>query len=278
MAQLSETARWATAVSHDYRTRANITYLRASNVALKLDLYVPKDPEKPVPTLIYFHGGGWVTGKKEDAILGLLPYIEKGWGVVVVQYRLASVSHAPAAVEDCLCSLRWVIRNADKYNFDVNKIVVSGHSAGGHLALTTGMIPESEGLANQCSGEEELKVAAIINWFGVTNVEDLLSGENQLSVAVQWIGSRTNSLEVAQRVSPIHYVRKDLPPILTIHGDADDIVPYSQATELHQALEKMDVPNELITISDGGHGRFSKNELLEIYETIHDFLNTHLEE
>jgi acetyl esterase/lipase len=109
-------------------------------------------------------------------MLAFLPYLETGWSVVNVEYRLARVSLAPAAVEDCRCALRWVIRNAKQYNFDTNKIVVTGHSAGGHLALTTGILPASAGLDRQCPGNEELKVAAIVNWFGITDVVDLLDG------------------------------------------------------------------------------------------------------
>ena len=78
-------------------------------------------------------------------MLRLLPYLEMGWSVVNVSYRLGPVSLAPAAVEDCLCALRWVIRNAEQYNFDPARIVVMGSSAGGHLSLTTGMVPASAG-------------------------------------------------------------------------------------------------------------------------------------
>ncbi len=275
-AQLSETARWATTVQLNYRSHSNITYLKANNVLLKLDVYAQKKTDQPVPTLIYFHGGGWRSGTKEGTILNLLPYLEKGWGVVTVQYRLANISAAPAAVEDCLCALRWVIRNANRYNFDVDRIVVSGDSAGGHLALTTGMLPASAGLDRQCPGKEELKVAAIVNWYGITDVEDLLEGNNQRSYAVEWIGSRTDRLDIAQRVSPINYVREDLPAIITIHGDADSIVPYSHAVQLHQALEQVQVPNKLITVSGGGHGGFTEEEMFRIYNTIQNFFNTHL--
>ncbi len=276
LAQLSDTAKWSITVQSDYKSTSNITYLKANNVELKLDVYAPQNAEEPVPTVIFFHGGGWIRGGKDGTILHLLPYLEKGWGVVTVQYRLANISPAPAAVEDCLCALRWVIRNADKYGFDVNKIVVSGGSAGGHLALTTGMLPASAGLDRQCPGNEELKVAAIVNWFGITDVGDLLEGKNQKSYAVQWMGSRTDRMEIAQRVSPLNYVRSDLPPIITIHGDADSLVPYSHAVRLHQALEQAEVPNELITIPGRGHGDFTKNEMFRIYNAIQTFLNTHL--
>ncbi len=276
LAQLSDTARWTSTIQLDYRSQSNIIYLKANNVELKLDVYAPRNAKKPVPTIIYFHGGGWVSGVKEGSILSLLPYLEMGWGVVNVQYRLANISPAPAAVEDCLCALRWVIRNADQYNFDPNKLVVSGDSAGGHLALTTGMIPASVGLDRQCPGKEELKVAAIVNWYGVTDVEDLLEGENLKYYAVQWIASTTDRKEIAKRVSPLNYVRNENPPIITIHGDADKIVPYSHAVQLHEKLERAKVSNKLITVPGGGHGGFTKSQMLRIYREIREFLNIHL--
>ncbi|MBK6795885.1 MAG: alpha/beta hydrolase [Acidobacteria bacterium] len=269
-AQLSETAAWASTLR--YRIVPNVTYITANNFDAKLDIYTPQGVAAPVPTLIYIHGGGWVGGNKEGAILNILPYLEMGWAVVNVQYRLARISLAPAAVEDCRCALRWVIRNAKEYNFDVNKLVVTGHSAGGHLSLTTGMLPASAGLDRECYGTEDLKVAAIINWFGITDVNDLLEGPNLKSYAVQWLSSLPNREDVAKRVSPIHYVRAGLPPILTIHGDADPTVPYAHGVKLHEALTKAGVPNRLLTIPGGKHGGFTKEESLKIFAAIQEFL------
>ena len=116
-----------------------------------------------------------------------------------------------------------------------------------------------------------------MNWDGITDVGDLLEGENIQSYAVQWMGSMTDRMEIAERVSPLNYVRSDLPPIITIHGDADTVVPYSHAVELHQALERAKVPNELMTIPGGGHGDFTRNEMLDIYDTIRKFLNTYID-
>lgn len=271
---LSDTAAWAATLR--YRVAPNITYLVANNYEAKLDVYQPPNPGTPTPTVVFIHGGGWVGGTKESAVLNILPYLEMGWAVVNVEYRLAKVSLAPAAVEDCRCALRWVMRNAKEYNFDVNKLVVTGHSAGGHLALTTGMLPAAAGLERQCYGTEELKVAAIVNWYGITDVNDLLDDSpNVKSYAVQWLGSLPNRAEVAKRVSPLQYVRKDLPPILTIHGDADPTVPYSHATRLHDALNKAGVINQLLTISGGKHGGFTTDEYLKAYATIRAFLKKH---
>jgi len=274
-AQLSDTETWASHLSNTYRVVPNVTYHKANNRENKVDLYLPSGVDGPVPVLMYIHGGGWRGGSKESSVLRLLPWLEKGWAVVNVQYRLAEVSLAPAAVEDCLCALRWVIQNADTYNIDADRIVVTGNSAGGHLALTTGMIPASAGLDRECPGPEELSVAAIINWYGITNVGDLLDGENMKTYAVTWMGSMPNRLEIAARVSPLSYVRAGLPPILSIHGDADPTVPYQHGVRLHEELAKAGVANELHTVPGGRHGGFDREETVAIFDTIDRFLTKH---
>ena len=274
-AQLGETSSFLAHVSNQYRVIPNVTYHVASNQENKLDLYVPSGATGPTPVLMYIHGGGWVGGTKESSVLRILPYLEMGWAVANVEYRLGAVARAPAAVEDGLCALRWVIRNAGQYNLDTSRIVTTGNSAGGHLALTTGMIPASAGLDRECPGSEELSVAAIINWYGITDVGDLLDGPNTKSYAVEWMGSLENRFEIAERVSPMTYVRAGLPPTLTIHGDADPTVPYQHAVALHEKLDGVGIPNVLHTVPDGGHGGFNREQTLAIFETIQHFLSQH---
>jgi acetyl esterase/lipase len=259
-----------------YQITPNITYLTANNFEAKLDVYRRRNVSQPQPTLIYIHGGGWTGGTKEQSSLAFLPYLQMGWNVVNVEYRLARVSLAPAAVEDCLCALRWVHRNAKQYDFDTSRLVVSGGSAGSHLALTTGMLPASAGLDRQCPGTEELKVAAIVNWYGITDVVDLLDGPNMKTYAVTWLGAMQNREEIAKRVSPLTYVRPGLPPVITIHGDADPTVPYTHAVRLRDALEKARIPNRLVTIPAGKHGGFSQSEMVTAYAAIREFLGQHV--
>ncbi len=274
-AALSDTARWASTVNERYWIQPDITYGVANNYTLKLDVWQRKDQKTASPTLIYYHGGGWVFGDRTGATLLFLPFLEMGWNVINVEYRMASVSLAPAAVEDCRCALRWAVRNAKQYNIDVNRIVLTGHSAGGHLSLITGMLPEGTGLDNNCDGTEKLKVAAIINWYGISDVADLVQGRNQRNYAVMWMGSQSDPLTIAKRVSPLNYVRAGLPPILSIHGDADPVVPYEQSVRLHKALSDAGVPNELVTIKGGGHGGFTDAELEHAYTKIRAFLRSH---
>lgn len=282
-----DVAAWTVSIGQDYRVVPDVIYLTADGHESKLDVIGPRDTKRRLPTLLYIHGGGWVGGDKDAVLLHFLPYLQMGFAVVNVEYRLGRVAIAPGAVEDCRCALRWVIQNAEEYGFDEGRIVVSGHSAGGHLTLTTGMLTASAGLDRRCpvanpdgrgrvdAHEPEMPVAAMINWYGITDVADLVEGPNAKTYAVAWMGGLADWREVARRVSPLEYVRADLPPILTLHGDADSIVPHEHAVRLHRALEKAGAPNELYTIPGGNHGGFTLDENLEAMEATRRFLRKH---
>jgi acetyl esterase/lipase len=274
--QAQSLADWTSEVQNEYRVTANIVYSTATGYDNRLDIYVPRDGDGPWPTMIYIHGGGWVGGSKESSALRLLPYLRRGMAVVNVEYRLARNALAPAAVADCRCALRWVIANAERYRLDTSKIAVTGHSAGGHLALTTGMLSREDGFDYECdagSPDLDLKVAAVVNWYGITMVGDLLEGENLKSYAVRWMGSLADRFKVAMRVSPLMLAdRKGLPPILTIHGNADPTVPYQHAVKLREALNKAGVKNDFYTVKGGGHGGFSNAEMIKIDGLIEKFL------
>ena len=260
-----------------FRVVPNVTYVTASNYEAKLDLYVRRGVTAPQPTVIFIHGGGWTSGTKEARAFAIHPYLAMGLNVVNVEYRLARVALAPAAVEDCRCALRWVIGHAKEYGIDPQRLVVAGDSAGGHLALTTAFLPAAAGLDRACPGADDVRVAAVLNWYGIADVVELLEGPNMRPYAVTWLGSLTNRTEVAHRVSPLTYVRAGLPPVLTIHGDADPTVPYTQALRLQKALTDAGVPNELLTMPGGKHGLDCCNleQRTKAYQTIQAFLRKH---
>jgi len=272
-AQLSPSAEWATRVATEYQITANVTYLTASNFESKLDIYARRGATTPQPTVVFFHGGFWARGSKEASFMSLVPWLEMGWNVVNVEYRLARVAPAPAAVEDALCALRFLATQAGTYQIDVNRLVVTGESAGGHLTLMSAMTPASAGLDLICASSTPVpRVAAAINWYGVTAVADVIDGPNKADIAATWLGSLPNRMEVAERVSPLTYVRADLPPILTIHGDADRVVPYQHGVQLQAALAKAGAKSELLTIPGGGHGNFTPEQRAHIFTRIRAFL------
>jgi len=273
---------WIDYAAADYDIFPNVTYTKANNVDLKLDLYLPKNRTQPKATLILFHGGGWVDGQKERNVLFLLPYLSLGWAAVNVEYRTGHQSPAPAAVEDCRCALRWITNHTREYSLDPSKFVLTGTSAGGHLSLITGMLPAQNPFDRQCPIEggarwntaavPELKVAAIVNWFGIADVADLVDGPNARNYVREWFGNLSNPEQLAKQLSPITYVRAGLPPIITIHGEDDDVAPYNHSVRLHAALDKAGVPNRLVTIHGRKHGGFNREEMIDSYAKIREFL------
>jgi acetyl esterase/lipase len=236
-----------------------------------LDILQPKASSNTKrPGVIVIHGGGWVGGTTEGhSQETCLRYVEKGFVCADVEYRLAKVATAPAAVTDVLDAAHWFEEHAKKYNVDTKRIVVTGGSAGGHLSLMVGMTPKSAKLGPSA------KIAAVVNFYGITDVADQLSGSNMREYAVTWVPEQSGRLELAARVSPMTYVRKGLPPILTIHGDADQTVPYQHGVKLTKALRDAGNDAELVSVPQGAHG-FPKATEDEIYERdIWPFLKKH---
>lgn len=280
---LAGESRALVAIANSYAPISDIVYVTAQGYRAKLDLYrAALGP--PAPVVVLIHGGGWVAGTKEQVALESLPFMDMGFAVVNVEYRLAETSLAPAAVEDCLCVLHWLGRHAKEYNLDLARVVVSGASAGGHLALTTAMIPTAAGFEKECANDDDPSggagpwpsrragVAAVIDWFGITDVNELIDGPQARAYAVTWVGNQANRAEIAKSVSPLTYVRAGLPPILMIHGDRDTYVPYEQSVRLHEALDRAGVNNQLLTIGGKGHGDFTLNERMHIWSVIRRFL------
>ena len=271
IAQQSDAMRHGVSVMQSHYVLADVTYGTASGQALKMDVFV-SGKGGPAPTLVYFHGGGWGSGGKMPSMLYTLPYLSMGWTVVNVEYRMAGTALAPAAVEDTRCAVRYALSRQKDFNIDPSRIVLSGHSAGGHLALITAMLPVSAGLDRQCAGADEIKVAAVVNWYGITDVVDELDGPNRKEYAVRWLGSQPDREDIARRVSPLTYVRPGLPPVITIHGDQDNLVPYAHAVRLKEGLDRVGVTNQLVMVEGGGHGGFSTDEETRAYEAIEIFL------
>ena len=257
------------AIPDSVSVEANIPYGQYKETVL--DVMQPKAPSAGKrPGVIVIHGGGWVGGTKEGhSQETCLRYVEKGFVCADVEYRLAKVATAPAAVTDVLDAAHWFESNAKKYQVDTKRIVVTGGSAGGHLSLMVGMTPKSAKIGPPA------RIAAVVNFYGITDVADQLGGPNMRDYAVTWVPEQTGRQELARRVSPMTYVRKGLPPILTIHGDADETVPYEHGVKLTKALRDAGADAELVSVPQGHHG-FPKATEDQIYEhDIWPFLKKH---
>ena len=255
----------------NYTSQLNVVYTKAGDWDGKMDLYLPK-ADKPSSAIINIHGGGWNHGVKESQT-GFNTFFKAGFVVANVEYRLTGQATAPAAVEDARCALLYLIKNAKTLNIDVNRIVVMGGSAGAHLALMAGMLGNDHRFDGNCKGVEGVKVAAIIDKYGITDVWDWGYGPNIRSKsATAWLGTYSKDQAFAASVSPITYVNKNTPPTLIVHGDADPTVPYQQSVDLHKKLEAAGVKTKFITVPGGLHGKFEKEKNSEINREIISFL------
>src|SRR5437879_1453667 len=150
-------AAWAApAQMPDWATiEANIPYDQYKETVLDILQPTAKATGKR-PGVIVIHGGGWTGGTKESQIQPMcLRYVEKGYVVANVEYRLAKAALAPAAVTDALNAARWFRKHAKQYNVDKQRIVVTGSSAGGNLALMERMKRKSAELGAPCQVEAE---------------------------------------------------------------------------------------------------------------------------
>jgi len=255
-----------------FTAQLNVVYTRVKDWEGKMDIYLPPKDKGPSPVVINIHGGGWNKGVKESQT-GFSTFFKKGFAVANIEYRLTGQATAPAAVEDTRCALIYLIKNAAALNIDVNRIVIMGGSAGGHLALMGGLLGNDHRFDGNCPGVQHIKVAAIIDKYGITDVWDWGYGKNLTSKsATRWLGDKANDKEFAMSVSPVNYVTKNSPPIFIVHGNADPTVPYQQSVELYKKLQELGVQSEFITVEGGLHGKFEKEKNSEINNAMIRFI------
>ena len=260
------------AIPKDYVAQIDVVYTKVMDWEGRADLYLSLNAVKPTPILINIHGGGWKSGVKETQG-GFSPYFKAGFAVANMEYRMSGQATAPAAIEDTRCMLIYLIKNAKQLNIDPNKIIIMGGSAGGHLALMGGLLGNDHRFDSNCPGVENVKVAAIIDKYGIMDVWDWTYGpEHKSSSPKLWLGDKANDNEFIKSVSPISYVNKNSPPTFIVHGDADPIVPYQQSVDLYKKLQDLGVKSQFITVEAGLHGKFDKEKNNEINAAILEFI------
>ena len=233
-------------------TTANRDLTYGDHERQKFDLFVPKS-EKPLPLIIWVHGGGWEGGSKEgNPAVSLL---SKGFAVAGINYRLSKHAPFPAQIHDCKAAVRHLRANAKKYNLDADHIGVWGASAGGHLVALMGTsdgVKELEGDGGNL--KESSRVQAVCDWFGPTDLMKLSPAGASPNAVTRFIGGDLGvKKDVASAANPITHIGKVVAPFLIIHGDKDRLVPLSQSELLHEALKKAGIETELMIFKGAGH-------------------------
>jgi len=255
-----------------YKSQIDVIYTKVNGWNGRMDFYINPACTNPAPIIINIHGGGWSEGTKESQ-RGFDTFFNAGFAVANVEYRLADVAKAPGAIEDIRSALEYVIRHAKELNIDPQRIVLYGSSAGAHLALMGGLLANDRRFDTHCVGKEDMKVAAIIsNYAPVDFTDKTINKNSSIKTLWNWVGDKAGNKSFMAAISPVTYINKNSPPVFIVHGDADPIVPYSQALILHKKLDKAGVPNEFITVKGGKHGGFSKDKNTETNKATLEFL------
>jgi acetyl esterase/lipase len=244
----------------------NIAYVPNGSERQMLDLYLPATGTN-WPLIVWIHGGGWMEGSKEKPP-GIV-FLKHGFALASINYRLSQDAIFPAQLIDCKTAIRWLRAHGPENGIDPNRIGVWGASAGGHLVAllgTTGDVKEFDQGENSAVSS---RVQAVCDWFGptdftqITNYPSDLKHDTPDSPEAQLIGGPiSQNIEKAQSANPIHYITKDDPPFLIMHGDKDPTVPLEQSQLLAEALQKAGVPVTFRVVPGGGHGgeAFRKRE------------------
>ncbi len=223
----------------------------------------------PRPTLMWIHGGGWVAGDKASQFANVVPYLSRGWNVYNVNYRQGPDT-APLAVDDVMCAYKYITEDLSRRGQNPRDVVVSGASAGGHLSLVVGLL-NARG-DHPCKAEHPPR--AVVNWYGITDIElvdEFLNDTRPDSnYARAWAGSKVS--EVSEAYSPIYLISDKTPPIISVHGTDDTVVPYEQGESFHSSLH---TPHDLVTLEGGNHSGFTDAQYQEAYRRIFAFLDAH---
>lgn len=231
-------------VAQNIKPDKKIRYKEVNGDSLYLHLFMPKPSKKPTAVMLFFFGGGWTSGTPKQFYQQCDYFASRGLLAISAEYRIKK-THGTSpfdCVEDAKSAIRWLRENAEGLNIDPQKIIASGGSAGGHIALSTALI---EGLE---SPNENLSVSSMPNAVVAYNpvLDTTKKGYGHKKVA----GRETE-------ISPCHQIKKKMPPMLIFHGKKDETVPFENATRFTNLMKNKGNDCELVAVDHVGHGFFN---------------------
>jgi acetyl esterase/lipase len=256
-----------------------IPYLNNGLKQQNLDLYIPDSAKKPMPLIIWIHGGGWNGGYKGWIEV---PYLTKlGYAIASVEYRFSSVAPFPAQVIDCNEAIYFLWKNAKKYGLDTSRFVVGGGSAGGHLAALIGTSSNNHisGFYNDIEKEGKVHIKAVLDYYGPSDLNVVhghaaaLDYDGEHSAVNMLIGAQAlDRPDLAAIASPVTYIDKDDPPILILHGDIDGFVPFWESRLFYSRLKLAGVKADLMKLPGANHAG-PAFQAPDIQQKVIDFLD-----
>ena len=222
----------ATVSRQGFTREADIAY--GTDPRQKLDLYRPDTPRADGKTVIFFYGGSWESGSKDDYLFVAQALVASGHTVVIPDYRLYPAVRFPAFIDDGARAVHWT---TDRVGTD--KVFVMGHSAGAHIALMLAANTPYHAAA----GFDRTKLGGAIGLAGPYDILPLTSAR-----LIEIFGGANNP-----QIEAITFAKAPLPPALLIHGTADTTVYPRNSQNLATAWRAAGAPVELKLYPDVGH-------------------------
>lgn len=219
-------------------------YTEADGLPLRFDFFRPNSTDM-LPLVVVLHGGGWISGSKEDSRDLAIGLAHHGFAAACPSYRLAPLHPYPAAIDDVRTFVSFARSEATEWNIDPNRVASLGNSAGGHLAAMCGV-----------TEDDAQRVNAVVDLCGIADVTR--PREQHFPIAwgflEQFMGLAYEGNEaIYQAASPLWQLRENLPPFYVVHGEADDVVPVQQSDTFVAALRKLGVPVEYLRVPGEDH-------------------------
>ncbi|MBN2443995.1 MAG: alpha/beta hydrolase [Spirochaetales bacterium] len=219
-------------------------YKSGKTFSLKAYIFSPSQlsQNEKRPALLFFHGGGWFEGNAQGFKRNCRSFAQKGWISITFDYRLSNFKDINPihCVMDAKSAVRWVRLHSDRLHINPEKVVIAGQSAGGHLALCTGLISDFN------DPEDDISIScipdAIICYSACFDTK-----------RDSWFYSILPKTTRIEKTSPYKNIKSNLPPVLIFHGQEDETVSYSQAVDFYNKMLEFDNQCILYPFESGGH-------------------------
>ena len=245
----------------------DVCYVERDGVKRTLQMIVPEmkpDKNYTYPAILYVQGSAWMKQDNYKRLGVMARLAQRGYVTAILQYRESSIASYPAPVEDAKTGVRFLRMHAEEYHIDPENIVIMGDSSGGHTALAAGITAEEDCMDTEIYSGVSCSVKAIVDLYGVTDIcqkTDFPTTPNQGepdSPEGMLIGGN-NVYEHPELSDPViisNYVKeeKEIPPILMMHGTADDTVSCDQSIRLYKKFLEEGKNVTFYLVKNAGHG------------------------
>jgi acetyl esterase/lipase len=236
--------------------------------AQRFDLYAPK--RNTGRLLVLIHGGGWQQGSRRDNLWLVPQFLSQGYSVANLGYRLLAHAPAPAAAEDVREGLDKIRQITSTEHAHAPKIGIIGFSAGAHLALLA-VLASSEAIRGP-----RFHAHAVVSFWGITDLTDLVFGPNTRDFAQRWIGQGPEAEKMAKVLSPVQYEPLNHTALLAIHSTRDPVVPFAHSQRLVSRWRISGRPAELVCLDHEGHAP-DRSEYPPLLDKVNRFLGASLD-